>query len=357
MKTKKVYYNVRHDSFRQSLVHSAVITQELLMPRFRYISITAITGAMVVALFVLSACSPQVNRPGKQVVNPKIEKGHFTAGDGSMLPVRTWLPGNNPARAVIVALHGFNDYSNAFASPGNYLSRRGIACYAYDQRGFGGAPGHGLWSGIEAYTSDLSSFVKVVRSRHPGVPLYVLGESMGGAVTIVAMTGSNPPQADGIILVAPAVWGRETMPWYQRWLLAVTSHTVPWMQLTGKGLHRSASDNREMLRALGRDPLFIKDTRVDALYGLTNMMDEALARADSLHIPTLVQYGGNDQIIPKEPMFLMLGKMPPTARKAFYKRGYHMLLRDLQGEKPLADIAAWIADRDGPLPYGMDRWK
>jgi len=316
----------------------------------------SITGTIAVTLLVLSACSPLVNHPGKQLLEPKIEKGQFVAGDGSLLPVRTWLPKDGPVKAAIVALHGFNDYSNFFASPGTYLSRQGIACYSYDQRGFGGAPGRGLWSGSEAYTNDLSCFVKEVRKRHPGVPLYVLGESMGGAVTIVAMTGSNPPDADGVILVAPAVWGRETMPWYQRWLLAVTSHTVPWLQLTGKGVHISPSDNIEMLRSLGRDPQVIRATRIDALYGLSNLMDEALSRAEKLHLPTLVQYGENDQVIPKKPMFLMLEKMPKATRKAFYEHGYHMLLRDLQGEKPLADITAWIADHDKPLPYGTYNW-
>ena len=316
----------------------------------------SITGTIAVTLLVLSACSPLVNHPGKQLLEPKIEKGQFVAGDGSLLPVRTWLPKDGPVKAAIVALHGFNDYSNFFASPGTYLSRQGIACYSYDQRGFGGAPGRGLWSGSEAYTNDLSCFVKEVRKRHPGVPLYVLGESMGGAVTIVAMTGSNPPDADGVILVAPAVWGRETMPWYQRWLLAVTSHTVPWLQLTGKGVHISPSDNIEMLRSLGRDPQVIRATRIDVVYGLTDLMDEALSRAEKLKLPTLVQYGENDQVIPKKPMFLMLEKMPKATRKAFYEHGYHMLLRDLQGEKPLADITAWIADHDKPLPYGTYNW-
>lgn len=324
------------------------------MSRIRRLSIF---GTIAVTLLVLSACSPLVNHPGKQVVEPKIEKEHFVAVDGSMLPVRTWLPKDSPAKAVIVGLHGFNDYSNFFASPGSYLSRHGIACYAYDQRGFGGTPGRGLWSGIEAYTNDLSCFVKEIRKRHPSVPLYVLGESMGGAVAIVAMTGINPPNVDGVILVAPAVWGRETMPWYQRWLLAVTSHTLPWMKLTGKGMHISPSDNIELLRSLGRDPRVIKATRIDAVYGLSDLMDEALSRAEKLQLPTLVQYGENDQIIPKRPIFLMLEKMPETTRKAFYEHGYHMLLRDLQGEKPLADIAAWIADHNNPLPYGTDNWK
>jgi len=310
-----------------------------------------------VALFVLSACSPLVNHPGKKVSEPRIQKENFVTGDGAILPVRSWLPKEKKVRAVIVGLHGFNDYSNFFAAPGNYLSSHGIACYTYDQRGFGRAPGRGLWSGIEAYTNDLTSFATEVRKRHPGIPLFVLGESMGGAVTIVAMAGSNPPDVDGVILVAPAVWGRETMPWYQRWLLAVTSHTFPWLELTGKGMHISPSDNIEMLRSLGRDPQVIKATRVDTLFGLTNLMDEALLRANKLRLPTLVQYGENDQIIPKEPTFLMLDKMPGSTRKAFYEHGYHMLLRDLQGEKPLADIASWIADQNNPLPYGKDNWR
>jgi alpha-beta hydrolase superfamily lysophospholipase len=300
---------------------------------------------------------PTVNSPGKQISAPKIGTDHFTTFDGVLLPLRIWLPKDVPVKAVIIALHGFNDYSNAFASTGTYLNRQGIACYAFDQRGFGSAPGRGLWAGNSAYSNDLTSFAGELRKRHPGVPLYVVGESMGGAVTIVAATGSNPPAVDGLILVAPAVWGRQTMPWYQRWLLAVSSHILPWLELTGKGLHISPSDNREMLRALGRDSLVIKATRIDTLYGLTNLMDEALSRAEKLQLPVLVLYGRHDQVIPHTPMLQMLAKVPLTTRVAFYEHGYHMLLRDLQAEKPLADIVAWIADHAARLPYGTDRWK
>lgn len=323
------------------------------MLRLRQLLLAVLSAA---TFLTVSACSPLVNYPGKQVTAPKIENNFFIAADGSRLPLRSWLPGETSARAVIIALHGFNDYSNFFASSGNYLSSRGIACYAYDQRGFGGAPGRGVWAGVEAYTNDLAGFVRAIRPLHPGIPHYVLGDSMGGAVAIAAMTGGNPPDVDGVILVAPAVWGRDTMPWYQRWLLAVGSHTVPWIELTGKGLKITPSDNIKMLRALGRDPLVIRATRIDSMYGLTNLMDMALMRAKQLKQPTLVQYGEHDQIIPKKPMLLMLDEMPATTRKAFYKNGYHMLLRDLQGEKPLADIVAWIADYTKPLPHGTDMW-
>lgn len=317
--------------------------------------VSPVTLAMISLIF-LSGCTPQVHHPRNFLCEPRLEHQQFITGDGTVLPVRSWLPQNGRVKAVVIALHGFNDYSNAFAASGTYFSSHGIACYAYDQRGFGNAPNRGRWAGIDAYSRDLSGFATEIRKLYLDVPLYVLGESMGGAVTIVAMTGSNPPAADGLILVAPAVWARETMPWYQRWVLAVASHTVPWLELTGKGLNVIPSDNMEMRRGLAHDPLVIKSTRIDAMYGLTNLMDAALSRADKLTLPTLVQYGKNDQIIPKEPIMQMLAKTPTSTRKAFYENGYHMLLRDLQGDKPLADIVAWIDDRSKPLPYGSDQW-
>jgi acylglycerol lipase len=302
---------------------------------------------LVLASLVGSACTPLVNRPGEAVHAPVLGRSHFTAADGAVLPVRSWLPDDAPVKAVIVAVHGFNDCSRFFTAPGEQLSRRGYACYAYDQRGFGNAPGWGLWAGEEAYAGDLKALIGQIRLRHPGTPLYLLGESMGGAIAIVTMTSASPPEVDGLILSAPAVWGRATMPWYQRAALETLAHTAPWLRLTGARLKIMASDNIDMLRQLGRDPLFIKATRVDAMYGVTNLMDAALGRAGQLNLPTLVLYGDHDQIIPREPIKRMLAQMPgpPQTKVVFYADGYHMLLRDLQAEKPLGDIVAWIEKR------------
>ncbi|MCH7957009.1 MAG: alpha/beta hydrolase [Proteobacteria bacterium] len=314
--------------------------------------------AVLMSVVSVAACAPRVNAPGPAVTRPALAADGFLAADGEKLPLRTWMPEDGAPRAVIVALHGFNDYSNFFTDPGTFLATEGIATYAYDQRGFGQTRQPGLWSGVGAYADDLKAVTEAVRRRHPGVPLYLLGESMGGAVIMVAMTGPGAPEVDGIILSSPAVWGRSTMPWYQRLALWLGAHTVPWMTVTGRGLGIKPSDNIEMLRALRRDPLVIKETRVDSIYGLVNLMDAALESSAAFDRAALILYGAHDEIIPMGPTRAMVRHLPPSAGKrqrlALYEDGYHMLLRDLQARTVWVDIAAWITDPGAPLPSGAD---
>ena len=303
---------------------------------------------------LVGACAPTVLVPGPAVGPPALVDGGIAAADGTLLPVRSWMPRSGEPEAVVIALHGFNDYGNFFADPGVFLAARGVATYAYDQRSFGETPDRGVWPGVPALVDDLKGAVAAVGARHPGVPLYLLGASMGGAVAMLAMSGPESPDVDGVILSAPAVWGRTTMPFYQRWALWLGAHTVPWLKVTKGELKITPSDNRDMLLALGRDPLIIKETRVDALYGLANLMDAALEAGAGFNGPALILYGVHDEIIPKEPMGRVVGSLSEAKRLALYEGGYHMLLRDLQAEVVWADIAAWIADPSAPLPSGAD---
>lgn len=307
---------------------------------------------MLSALF-LAGCSipPRSSVPGQAHIAPQA----FITTDGQLLPLHAWLPERDP-QAVIVALHGFNDYGRFIEQPAKFFQAQGIAVYAYDQRGFGAAPKRGRWEGVKAYVQDLIDFTELIRRRYPETPLYVLGESMGGAVAILAASRGLARYVDGLILAAPAVWARRFMPWYQRGLLAIASRLVPWVELTGESLHILASDNLEMLRALGRDPLVIKATRIDAIAGLADLMDQAMKAAPSLHLPTLYLYGAQDQVIPPDPTRGFLRRVDPTTvRLAWYERGYHMLLRDLQAEQYWRDILAWIQNPSLPLPSGADR--
>ena len=108
-----------------------------------------------------------------------------------------------------------------------------------------------------------------------------------------------------------------------------------------------------MLRALGRDPLFIRHPRLDTVWGLVNLMDSAAAAADGLDPPLLLLLGARDEIVPRPPICQMLVDLPrrPGIVRRLYPDGHHMLLRDLAGARVIAYIAAWIGGAAlPPLP-------
>lgn len=298
------------------------------------------------AVLLLSACAaPYVQPPATNDSVPSLNDRYAVMSDGYRLPLRRWKTIGN-SRAVVLAIHGLNDYSNAFASTGEYLAARGITLLAYDQRGFGATNAQGLWHGTRQLVDDARSMTRLIRQSYPDQPLYLIGESMGGGV-ILALLARYRPDINGVILLAPAVWSRNSMLIYQRFALWLAAHTIPSKQLTGKGLGIRHSDNTDMLRALGRDLLVIKATRVDVLYGVSNLMDAAVKGAPSVNYEMLILYGKNDGIIPKKPTCNWLRNLADGAHTAHwdtvvYNHGYHMLTRDLQAAVVLEDIADWI---------------
>jgi acylglycerol lipase len=300
---------------------------------------------LLAAVLVLAACAPTFVAPAGDAVIPVLHDDVLIARDGTSLPLRRWDAGG-PPRAVIVALHGMSDYSNAFDMPARVWAKHGITTIAYDQRGFGRNASPGVWAGADAMRSDLDDAVAAARARYPKVPIFALGESMGGAVLLTALASKTPPAIDGAILVAPAVWSRSDMPLTYRVALFLGAHLMPGVILSneaGRAIVKVvASDNIPMLRALGRDPLFQKQTRIGTLFGLVNLMDEARNANPAAPPPILLLTGANDQIIPPAPTNAVIAALGTKATVKRYPKGYHMLLRDLDAEAVDKDVADWI---------------
>lgn len=347
-------------------------------------------------------------RPARLVIDDAVtdplEAGVFEAADGVDLPVALWRPaeGETP-EALIVAAHGVNDYARFLHIGGPWLADRGVITLAYDQRGFGRSTTQpGIWAGTETLIADYVAVASAARARWPDVPLFLLGESMGGAVLLSALgrgavvgdaAGADAPPGDaagadvpildaaGFLLIAPAVWARETMPFYQRWALWLAANLTPGLTVGPDGLDIWPSDNLPMLVEHSADPNVIRDNRIDLLAGLVDLMDEAYAVApdvlssDRPDPPVLLLYGDQEQVIGGEPLIRLFqrlaaaGALPPSAATAgeiregesdpavapeaaedlrllfaFYPDSYHMMLRDTVAQTVLEDVRAFIAD-------------
>ncbi len=301
---------------------------------------------------VVCACSPIVQDLSQENALPQLNSETVVMEDGVALPLHVW-PAKKP-QTILVAVHGFNDYSNAFDAPAKWFAERNITTYAFDQRGFGKNNKRGIWAGSDVMTRDLATFVTLIKERHRNLPVYVVGVSMGGAVTMAALGKGWLGQTKGVVLVAPAVWGWRSMNVFYRASLWSAAHISPASKASGSGLNVWPSDNVEMLRKLGQDPLMIRDTRIDAIYGLVSLMDEGYDAAGHITKPVLYLYGANDQIVPRGPSFETMKVIKSDKRVIYYKNGWHMLLRDKQAEHVWQDILVWLQDNKAKIPSGEE---
>lgn len=307
---------------------------------------------------LLTACAPTLQRPATPepgFSGPRLEDHDFVASDGTRLALTRWDAADGSPSAVIVGVHGMNDYANTFHLAAPWWAARGVTTYAYDQRGFGRSPGRGIWAPDTLRIADLRTIVSLVRRAHPGVALAVVGESLGGAVAIKAFASDQPPDADRLILAAPAVWGWTSQPLLNRSLLWLAEGVAPghvFVPPSWLTSHIAASDNREELMAMGRDPLMIWGARTDALYGLVTTMQHARREIGGLRVPTLYQYGAHDEVVPPSATISAVRRLPASDRTAFYADGWHLLLRDRHAVLVWSDILSFIRDPGAPLPSG-----
>jgi acylglycerol lipase len=308
----------------------------------------------------VTACVPTVQRaerPSADFQGPRFEStaNRFISFDGTPLGLSAWLPpAEQQTTAVIIGLHGMNDYGEAtFYLMGPWFAERGVAVFAYDARGFGRSPDRGVWGGERLMTEDLRTAVRVARQMYPNATLAVVGDSMGSAEAIATFGEPGAPSIDRLILTAPAVWGWSTMPPLYSLTLWMSAHAFPWQPVTPPRAvvrHITPSDNVEMLQHIGRDRNMLFTTRIDALYGLVGLMETASRRTANLTGNVAFLYGAHDQIIPRASAVRAASRLPSTARTAVYPDGYHMLIRDLHREVVYGDILSFIGDPAAAFP-------
>ncbi|MBB34262.1 MAG: alpha/beta hydrolase [Hirschia sp.] len=289
---------------------------------------------------------------------PQFANERFISFDGAPLGLSVWEAKDVASpEVVIVGVHGMNDYAGAFRWSAPYWAEQGITTYAYDQRGFGRSPHNGIWPEEELMREDLRMAVDVARRRHPQARIAVVGISMGGAVAMTAFASDNPPDADLLVLSGPGLRGWGALPLLYRLSLWSSTHVRPgWVVVPPKRVARSitATDNEEVMEIQWHDPWFQKTNRIDAVFGVVTLMEHAHKAAAKLpaKVPTLFLYGDRDEIVPQRGVKRTAPMLPKHVQGAYYEGGYHMLLRDLNRQRVLDDVLAFLRAPGSELPSG-----
>jgi acylglycerol lipase len=263
------------------------------------------------------------------------------------LPLHAWAPHGEP-RAVILALHGFGDAGDlTFDGAARAWSARGIAVYAPDQRGFGANPSRHDWPGADALARDAVALSRWLRARHPGLPLVVVGHSMGGGVALTA--AARGLDADALVLAGPAIAGGDALSPLYRTAARLAAAAAPERRWTGRGvIHIRPTDNPAAIARVRADPRHFGDPTSRELHGLVELMDTAAAAAPSVSTPTLVLMGARDEVLQPAQVRAVADTIPGRAGFLLYPEGWHWLFRDLQAPRVWQDVGDFVLSAARP---------
>ncbi|MFL5333674.1 MAG: alpha/beta hydrolase [Geminicoccaceae bacterium] len=265
--------------------------------------------------------------------------------DGFRLPLATWEPAGQAA-ATLICIHAFGDFRLAFAEAGPALASRGLRVHAFDQRGFGDTDGRGRWHGWRRLVRDLRAVIQMLRPAD-GSRVFLLGESLGGGVALVAGARFRSEAVHGLILVEPAV--RRGVRWRLMWDVAFGTLALlapGYSRRLARGVHAQLTPTAR--QRLGQDPRVVRFIRADAYKGLLSLADAASASTRRLRLPTLFLYGRADGIIPLRLFERAVHDLSPLVTALRYPDAAHLLLQSNDFEDVLDDIHGWLCG--GSLP-------
>jgi acylglycerol lipase len=296
-------------------------------------------AGVTVALIAGSVLRPrEIRRPRRQ--SPTLSADALVTGDGVLLPISSWQPAG-PAAAVVLGLHGYGDYRKSFDLAGRWLARRGIAFYAYDQRGFGETDSRGYWPGADTLIDDCADAVGVLREAYPGLPLVVLGESMGGSVALAGIRGGEVAGVDRLILAAPGVRGGVPLRQLHDLGLRLALLALPWLAVELRRGGRPWLDPAES-RRLADDPLILRHLSVGTYDGLIELANRATADGGSELPPTLLLYGELDGTIPRVAIDDLAVRLGDRCTLRAYPERHHLLLHEADAAGVFADCLRWL---------------
>jgi alpha-beta hydrolase superfamily lysophospholipase len=259
--------------------------------------------------------------------------GEGRLADGALY-YRSWSASS--AIADVVLAHGYAEHSGRYDHVATALAARGLNVWAIDHRGHGQSQGDrgdiGSW---ESVVSDLNELVDLAAGQGAGGPMFLVGHSLGGAVSI-AYALAHQDRLAGLSLSAPAI----KLP---AELLALAElPEIPPLSLAGL-----VSSDPAVVQAYADDPLvYLGPPPANLLLGVMATVDSLVARLPELTLPIQIMHGSADALIPSEALKMVVEGVSSTDLVARLWPGlFHEIFNEPTDGAVVGSLVDWVSDR------------
>lgn len=278
-----------------------------------------------------------------------MDQSTYTTADHQKLAIRDWPldPGARP-RGVVLMVHGLGEHSGRYEEMARRLHVQNFIVRAYDHFGHGHSSGvRGGLPSRRRLVDDLAHIVNFTRRTvGQGLPLILLGHSMGGLVAAHAVA-LNRVRIDGLVLSSPALDAGLSLG--RRLLLAFLPAIAPHLRVRNGLDVNWLSHDPEVIKAYQRDPLVHDRISARLARYIADAGPRVVKAARNWHTPTLLLYAGQDKLVNPAGSAAFARAAPQGEPKLVeshcYAQHYHEIFNELHRESVYRQLAQWLDQR------------
>jgi alpha-beta hydrolase superfamily lysophospholipase len=270
----------------------------------------------------------------------------FTASDGNNIALQDWpLPEGPALRGVVVLVHGLGEHAGRYNRLARRLNHWDFAVRGYDQYGHGESDGaRGGLTAPERLVDDLADVIESTRGRmQPGLPLIVLGHSMGGLVA-ACLAALRDVRIEGLVLSSPAL--DAGLNAFQKLLLAMLPRYAPNLTLSNGLDPDFLSHDPVVVAAYKSDPAVHDRISARLARFIADAGPMVLARAAQWKVPTLLMYAGADKLVnPRGSQAFAAAAPQQVVTARCFESLYHEIFNELDAQPVFDLLKRWLDER------------
>lgn len=272
------------------------------------------------------------------------EQGWFTATDGRSIFYRATVP--DAPKAILLVAHGYAEHSGRYEELMQFFSERGLACFAQDHRGHGrSARTLGDLESMAAVLGDFAVLHRRALERHPGLPVYLFGHSMGGL--ICTLYGERTDHLQGAIINGAALDIPDDISPVVVNVGRVLARIAPRLGVQKFYDPHSLTHDQARVAQVEADPLFYKGwMRARTGNEMLKSIRAAVADLNQLTLPFFATHGSKDRTVPPRTTDILLGGAASADKRAHFFEG---MLHEVHNEPGRDEVFAtwwsWLEPR------------
>lgn len=249
-------------------------------------------------------------------------------------------------RGVLVIVHGLGEHSGRYQNVVDAVDGLPLSVWAHDLRGFGRSTGQrGHVDSFWDYMEDLDSFLGRVADREGSLPVFLLGHSYGGLISLHYAL-CRPGRLAGLVLSSPCLGLAVEVPRWKHAAALLLSRLSPRFTLPNGIDPALLSHDRQVVDRYRSDPLVTDRVSARLYTEMLAAMERVARKAVQLDVPCLLLLAGDDALVSAavaENVFVRLGSTDKQVRT--YPGCYHELFNEENKQEPLGLLREWLENR------------